>query len=150
MSSWFVSTHSNEWPPFCACCGAAAESWPAKKLKVPLCRVCHDHLRMPLGRLLVATLAVVFWILLVCVLTGGNGPIAAILGIGGLYAVLWWAIAKRRTNPTCATKRQPPVVASMAHNGKRIFLFQSEEYARKFAAANSPATIWRRGDKEPA
>ncbi len=104
---------------------------------------------MPIGRLLVAMLAVVVWILLLSSVAG-DGPITVVLGLGGVYFVIWWALTRRHRNATCTTRIKPPVVAGMAYKGARIFFFASEVYARKFAAANSSAKIWKQGEKKPA
>jgi hypothetical protein len=154
MASWFVEIHSPDaaaiqWPMCCACCGLAAETavnaiafLPLKGLAVPLCRTCRNHIRIPRTRILLCLVVVMVWMLLV-LSTFGGGPAGAVLGLGGLYAALWWAIMKTPRNPTCTTRLKPPAVTGMAHKGDRFFLFVSEAYARKFAAANASQTIWK-------
>jgi hypothetical protein len=104
---------------------------------------------MPLSRLLLATMMSAVWIVVVTSLLGG-GAMGAVLGLGGIYAILWWAIMRRHTTPACSTKIKPPAVAAMAHKGERIFLFTCEGFARAFAAANGSTTIWKQGEKKPA
>jgi hypothetical protein len=159
MPSWFVEVRSDSdpvWPASCACCGHTPDTsvnalalLPLKNLRVPLCDPCRNHIKMPAGRFLLAGLLSSVWMLL-CLSIGGPGPVGAVLALGGIYAVLWWAIFRRKRNPGCTTRISPPVVTGMAHQGARIFLFTSEDYARKFAAANSSSAIWRKGDKKPS